>query len=265
VAFTFNEAIPNNSVAINYDNINNTDVWLYQLSNTGSVFTQWTEVPVVNGVNVIYNNNSPKKCFQTITRNGDQVGLVFGDGTFSAIPQGTFRAYCRSSAGLSYKITPDEMQNITLAIPYLSKLGRVETLTIVSSLKYTIANAVARESITEIRTKAPQQYYTQNRMVTGEDYNIFPYTNFSSVSKVKAVNRTSSGVSRFLDVVDTTGRYSSTNIFAEDGVLFEEDASSTFDFTWTTRADINRIIENQILPAVRDRSLLHFYYAYFNR
>ena len=265
VAFTFDEAIPNNSVAINYDNINNTDVWLYQLSNTGSVFTQWTEVPVVNGVNVIYNNNSPKKCYQTITRNGDQVGLIFGDGTFSAIPQGTFRAYCRSSAGLNYKITPDEMQNITLAIPYLSKLGRVETLTIVSSLKYTIANAVARESITEIRTKAPQQYYTQNRMVTGEDYNIFPYTNFSSVSKVKAVNRTSSGVSRFLDVVDTTGRYSSTNIFAEDGVLFEEDAASTFDFTWTTRADINRIIENQILPAIRDRSLLHFYYAYFNR
>mgnify|MGYP003340384230 CR=1 FL=1 len=42
-------------------------------------------------------------------------------------------------------------------------------------------------------------------MVTGEDYNTFPYANFNTISKVKAVNRISSGTSRFLDVIDNTG------------------------------------------------------------
>jgi hypothetical protein len=35
-------------------------------------------------------------------------------------------------------------------------------------------------------------------MVTGEDYNVLPYTTFNNILKVKAVNRTSSGVSRYL-------------------------------------------------------------------
>ena len=263
--FSFSESIPNSTVSVNYDNINNTDVWLYEISNIGSVSTQWSQIPAVVGVNIIYNNNAAKKSFQVTTRNNDQIDLVFGDGTFAAIPQGQYRTYFRTSTGLSYKITPDEMQNINLAIPYISRTGRLETLTVTASLKYTVTNSVSRETIDEIRTKAPQQYYTQNRMVTGEDYNIFPYTNFNTLSKVKAVNRTSSGVSRFLDIVDTTGRYSSTNIFAQDGVLYRQDAVSSFNFTWATTADINRIIEDQILPAIRGKALTHFYYANFSR
>ena len=263
--FSFNESIPNNIANININNINNTDVWLYQLTNQGTVYQEWAQVPSVTGVNIIYNSNTAKEIFQVTTRANDQIDLVFGDGTFSAIPQGRYRSYVRSSAGTTYKITPDDMQNITITIPYISRLNRVETLTVVASLKYTIANAVARETNAEIKTKAPQQYYTQNRMVTGEDYNTFPYSNYSTISKVKSVNRTSSGVSRYLDVVDTTGRYSSTNIFAEDGAVYEESAGSGFDFTWATSSDINRIAVNQILPIIRSKELLHFYYKNFDR
>jgi hypothetical protein len=263
--FTIQESLPNNIASINFDNINNTDVWLWQMNNLGTPSERWSQVPTVNGTNIIYNNNAAKKSFQVTSRANDQIDLVFGDGTFAAIPQGNFRAYFRTSTGLGYKITPDEMQNITISIPYISKFNRVETLTVIASLKYTVANALPRESLTEIKTKAPQLYYTQNRMVTAEDYNAFPYANYSTVSKVKAVNRVSSGVSRFLDVSDNTGRYSSTNIFADDGIVFEEDATTSFDFTWTTTADINRIIQNQILPVIRDKSLMHFYYANFAR
>lgn len=263
--FGIQESLPNNVVSINFDNINNTDVWLWELSNLGTPSQQWTQVPSVNGTNIIYNNNAAKKSFQVASRANDQIDLVFGDGTFAAIPQGNYRVYYRTSTGLGYKITPDEMQNITIAIPYISKFNRVETLTVVASLKYTVANALPRESLAEIKTKAPQLYYTQNRMVTAEDYNTFPYANYSTISKVKAVNRVSSGVSRFLDVADTTGRYSSTNIFADDGIVFEEDASTSLDFTWTTSADINKVIQNRILPVIRDRSLLHFYYANYAR
>jgi hypothetical protein len=157
------------------------------------------------------------------------------------------------------------MSGITINIPYVGRTGRAETLTVRASLQYTVTNAISRESLDDIRTKAPQQYYTQNRMVTGEDYNIFPYANYSSISKVKAVNRTSSGVSRYLDVSDTTGRYSSTNIFAQDGIFYKEDGASSFTFTFNTTSEINRIIQNQVLEYVRGKSLLHFYYYYFDR
>jgi hypothetical protein len=265
ISFSFPESIPNNLVNINVNNINNSDVWLYELNSAGQAVDQWTQVPSTNGTNIIYNDNESKKNFQVVTRSGDQIDLVFGDGTYSKIPVGSFRAYYRTSIGLTYSITPDEMSNIVFAIPYVSRLGRLETLTVTASLKYTVANSLPRESLAEIKNKAPQLYYTQNRMITGEDYNIFPYAKYSSISKVKAVNRTSSGISRFLDVSDTTGRYSSTNIFAQDGILYKEDGSSSFSFTFDTTSDINRIIQNQILSYIRSNSLLHFYYYYFQR
>lgn len=261
--FALPDSLPNRVVNINRDNINNTDVWLYSVDSNNLISAEWNKLPAVNGVNIIYNNAASRNSFQVNSRSGDQIDLVFGDGTFTTVPQGSFRCYYRQSSGLTYKITPDEMQNITVPISYLSKTGRVETLTMSVSLQYTVANAVARETLDEIRTKAPQQYYTQNRMVTAEDYNIFPYTNFSSVSKVKAINRSSSGISRYLDVVDVTGKYSSTNIFADDGILYESDGSVSFEFVWNTLSEITQIIKNQISPIVRSQELQQFYYKNF--
>ena len=91
----------------------------------------------------------------------------------------------RVSNGLNYKISPVEMQNILIPINYVSRNGRTETLNIRGSLYYTVNNASARETLTEIKTKAPQQYYTQNRMITGEDYNILPFTKFNSILKIR--------------------------------------------------------------------------------
>lgn len=263
--FSFDQSIPNNIAAVNISNINNTDVWLYDIASTGAVNALWQQVPTVTGLNIIYNSNAAKQSYQVVSKANDQINLVFGDGTFAAIPQGNYRVYYRTSTGLTYKITPDEMQNVKISFNYVSRLGRVETLSVIASLKYTVANASARESIVDIKTKAPQLYYTQNRMITGEDYNTFPYANYNTIALAKAVNRTSSGVSRYLDVIDTTGRYSSTNIFAEDGVLYEEDNSTSFTFTWTSKSDINRVIDNQILPIIRSKSLLQFYYKNFTR
>lgn len=265
IDFNLSDSLPNRVVNINFDNINNTDLWLYDVATSSQINSLWNRVPTVSAANIIYNNNANKNSYQVNTRSNDQVDLVFGDGTFATIPQGSFKCFYRQSNGLSYKITPGELQNIQIPISYISRAGRIETITITASLQYTVSNAVARETLDEIRTKAPQQYYTQNRMVTGEDYNIFPYTNFNSVSKVKAVNRTSSGVSRFLDVIDVTGKYSSTNVFAQDGHLYQQSADTSFTFTWTTTNEINQVITNQILPAISGAQVKHFYYKNFDR
>ena len=251
VDFTITDSLPNRTVSINVDNINNTDVWLYKLDSANAPTEKWTKVPNVAGFNVIYNTNVERNLYQINTRANDQLDLVFGDGAFANIPTGTFRLFYRTSNGLSYKISPEEMQSLTIPLGYVSRSGRAETLTIKASLHYTVNNSATKESITDIKQKAPQQYYTQNRMVTGEDYNIVPFTLFSSILKIKSVNRTSSGVSRYLDTIDVTGKYSSTNIFAEDGVLYKQETIDSVVYTPPVNGDItgslNDIINNNLL------------------
>lgn len=263
--FNLEESIPNRVFNVNIDNINNSDIWLYSVDANGQLGTLWKQVAAVGSTNVIYNQSVNKNIYQVNTRAGDQVDLVFGDGSFANIPQGRYRLYYRQSNGLDYKITPDEMQGVNVNVNYVSRTGRVETLAIRASLQYTVANASSRETIDEIRQKAPQQYYTQNRMVTSEDYNILPYTLFSSIIKLKAVNRSSSGVSRYLDVIDTTGKYSSTNIFGEDGYLYREVFDKSLPFEFNTTNDIYRLINNEISNIVNSRETNQLFYAFYPR
>jgi hypothetical protein len=51
----------------------------------------------------------------------------------------------------------------------------------------------------QIALNAPAVYYTQDRMVNGEDYNLYP-SQSNQALKVKAVNRTYSGQSRYVDL-----------------------------------------------------------------
>lgn len=258
--FTITESLPNRVVNINFDNINNSDIWLYSLTASGSPSTLWTQVPAVNGINVIYNNIADRNLYSVSTRANDQIDLVFGDGSFTNIPVGDYRIYYRVSNNQTYKITPEEMSAVTVSIPYRGRTGRAETLSIRASLQYTVTNASARETLEDIRTKAPQQYYTQNRMVTGEDYNVLPYTTFSNILKIKAVNRSSSGISRYLDVVDSTGKYSSTNIFAQDGIIYTEDVSEIETFQFTSSSEVNYIVQNTIAPLIATIPTRHLYY-----
>ena len=261
IDFNFAESIPNRVYSVNTNNINNSDVWLYSLDSNGNLDVLWEQVPAIANTNVIYNQSQNRNIYQINSRAGDQIDLVFGDGSFANLPQGRYRVYFRTSNALSYKITPDEMQGVVIPINYVSAAGRVETLNITASLQYTVANSSTRESLDDIKEKAPQQYYTQNRMITGEDYNILPYTLFNNILKIKAVNRTSSGISRYLDVIDVTGKYSSTNIFAQDGILYRDSIVNTFSFDYNTTNDIYRVIYDQVAPIAQSPETQQFFYA----
>ena len=259
--FEIAEMISNKTVDVNVNNINNNDVWLYKLNDYNRVEEKWEQVQSTLGINVINNQLSNRNIYQVNSLENDQISLVFGDGTFSNIPLGIFRIFYRTSIGTSYKITPDEMSNVEISIDYTSRSGRTETLTIKAGLKHTVANASARESIAEIKQKAPQHYYTQNRMITGEDYNIFPYTAYENIKKIKAINRTSSGLSRYLDVLDTTGKYSSTNIFGQDGALYYEKTTESFTISFNNRFDVTRFVRNRLIPEIIENDdVMHLYY-----
>jgi hypothetical protein len=261
----FQNAIPNNFVQIATNNINNNDHWLYQLGPNNSTQTLWGAVPALTGVNVIYNQESNKNLYQINSLSNDQVGLVFGDGSFSNIPQGNFRFYYRTNTGANYSVTPDDMSSVSVAFSYISSKNTVETLTVTASLKYTVTNATSTQSLNSIKSYAPQQYYTQNRMITGEDYNILPLTTFTSIQKVKAVNRTSSGISLYLDSLDPTKSYSSTNIFGEDGTITANTAARSLNFDFLTSNDIYNAIYNDVIPAINSTGMRNYYYANYQR
>ncbi len=259
--FSIDFPVPNQKIDINTANINNSDIWLYSLTSSLTEDELWTKVDTVEGNSVIYNslNKKIRKIYNVSTRENDQVSLIFADGTFGDLPQGNFRIYYRSSLNRSISIAPNEIRNVTVRIPYVSRTGRVETLSIYLDLKYTITNSNTSESNDDIKTRAPAVYYTQNRLITGEDYNIGPLGVSQEIIKVKSVNRTSSGISRYYDLVDATGKYSKTNQFADDGVIYEESLENQLEFSFLTRTDVESIIENTITQLLSEKRIRDFY------
>jgi len=263
--FNLAEKISNRTVNINIEGVNNEDRWLYQLDNVGNINREWEYTENIYAAAAEQIGTTLRPIYTVTSRTNDQITLVFGDGVFSEIPVGTFRAYVRASNGLQYIINPEEMQSVTIPISYISRNGNLETITFTCGITRPVSNSQARETIDQIKQRAPAQYYTQNRMVNGEDYNLFPYTQYNSIVKSKAVNRASIGTSRYLDLVDNTGKYSSTNSFGADGGLWEQNILPTILFSYTNRNEIADVISNQVQPGLAETTMKQFYYANFPR
>jgi len=262
--FSITNPTANQQIDIATRSINDTDVWLYSLdSKTGLESDLWSKIPTLSGNNVIYNslNNSIKNIYSVVTRANDAISLAFSDGTFGNLPQGNFLVYYRTSNGLSYNINPGDIVNVLFNIPYISANNQSETLSISLSLPTSVINSASTETNSSIKTNAPQTYYTQNRMITGEDYNISPLSANLQVAKVKSVNRTSSGISRYFDLVDPTGKYSTTNLFGDDGILYQEVYTASTNFSFVTDLDIQGVINNTVYEILNSPDLRNFYYA----
>lgn len=261
IDFNLTSGLPNITYSIDKANINNSDVWLYELEDDGSVGTEWTQVPAVSGSNVIYNSLtlSNRRLFAVESQVDDKIKLVFADGVFADIPRGNFRCYFRQSAGTTYSIKSTDINNVELSFTYISRTNQEEKLSIGLTLQQNVNTANRNETLTNVKKLAPQAYYTQNRMINGEDYNIYPLTQFTGIIKSKAVNRAASGISRFLDVKDTTGKFSSTNIFSDDGVFYKEYSTKKDTFSFINDNEIINEIKNTLEPNLADKPMYHFY------
>jgi hypothetical protein len=267
--FNLQQQISNQVVDISdIQGVNNTDTWLFQLStdNTSIVTrTLWKEVENVYADAYLQTETSAKKIFSVVSRYNDQVSYSFGDGVFSEIPVGTFRSYVRAGNALTYTIDPTEMQGLSVTINYISRAGRTEALTLGLELQLPVSNAQARETLANIKQRAPARYYTQNRMVNGEDYNNFPYTLYNSIIKSKAINRSSIGVSKNLDLLDPTGKYSSTNSFANDGAIYQNSNNGNLGLTISTTGDIITFLTTTLAAELADNRARQYYLQNFTR
>lgn len=257
--FNLQQQIANTVVNIDIDGINNSDTWLFQLEPNNGNRTLWELVENIYANTYLQTETSKKKIFSVNSRSNDQVTYIFGDGVFSQIPVGSFRAYVRAGNALTYTIDPNEMQGISVSFSYLNRVGKTELLTFGLELQVPVTTAQARESLEEIKQRAPTRYYSQNRMVNGEDYNNFPFTLYNSIIKSKALNRSSIGVSKNLDLLDPTGKYSSTNSFANDGALWQDTTNGFLTLTVNTIGNIIGFFTDTLNSVLAGNKAVQYY------
>ena len=260
--FSVETAVTNFVYPLDVENINETDVWLYKLDQFGQISERWSKVPSLSGNNAIYNSlsKSERNLYNIVTKNNDEIDLVFGDGNFANLPLGSFRTYYRTSDNAKYAIQPGDMSNVQLVVPYIDANGAQQSLNMTMSLKASVYNAAATESNDTIREKASQVYYSQNRMITAEDYQVVPLSASQEIVKVRSVNRSASGISRAKEILDPTGAYSNVSVFAEDGILYREESLQQFTFNFNNRSDIQSTITNSVEDKLKEAYARQFYY-----
>ena len=263
---SFAQPVPNRVINIDENDINDTDVFVQKVDTTGLPLEKWKKVPSLFGQNTIYNSLAlaDRNIYGVQSRNNDQVSVVFSDGNFGNAPTGSFRIWYRTSEGKGQVLKANRINNSEISITYQNSQSQTFTLTLGLSLTYTITNSQATETDAEIKTNAPQSFYTQDRMVNGEDYNIFPLTKSSSIRKIKSVNKTHMGHSRYIDINDPTGTVKNVNVFGDDGLFYKDPNfslnSDELTGTIVDTTSINFIIENILSPLLQKIQVRNYYY-----
>lgn len=223
--FSFTTPVENRvqEVAIPY--INEDDVYLQEINTNGLVVNRWERISNTVGQTLNYNALSleTRRLYAVETTESNGIRLRFPDGNFGDIPVGLYRLWYRTSDPVRFVMQPDEARNISISIPYEGARGREYFLTLTFSLQERVSNSSPPESLRSIKDNASQVFYTQNRMVSAQDYNSFPASQNLDILKIKAINRTHAGHSRYIDINDPTGSYHNVDTFARDAVMLVED------------------------------------------
>lgn len=255
-SYNYADPIENRVEHINHANINNNDVWVSQIRTNGSIVDEWTKVGAVESN--VYNNvdKRNRNIFSVQTLNDDKINVRYPDGNSGNAPKGLMRIWYRISNGLEYTINPQDMRGKTVNYSYHSNNGVDKDasydLTISFDLEETISNSAQSEAIDSIRENAPRTYYTQGRMVNGEDYNSLPLGIGQNVKKIKAVNRIYSGQSPYFNNSDPTKRYSSTVEFGDDGILYKDVYMEKTNETFPTTLTPLEIAQYHIAPLIEN-------------
>lgn len=258
---TFDGITPNQIYDVNSSNINETDVWLNNVDpNTGVILDEpsllpykratnvksgeWQPVDLAHAQNIIFNTNPARNKYEVETQVDDRVRLVFGDGEFADIPKGTFDVWVRTSLNENLVVQRSSIVNAPQTFTYLDSFNRVQTFTFTVSLISTLQNASAREDLEHIRTTAPAVYFTQDRMVNAEDYNVFLLQD-SSILKLRALNRTFAGDSKYITWHDPSTTYENVKLFGDDAYLYFEDSTVS---SITPDVDFQTLISTYLEP-----------------
>jgi hypothetical protein len=256
-------ALQNREENINELNINEVDVYLQEINSTGLVLNKWEKVPNTVGQTLNYNSISKgtKNLYAVENIDNGGIKLKFSDGNFGNTPYGVYRLWYRTSDPTRYAIQPENARNISVVVPYVDKQNRNQALTITFRLEYRVNNSLPPESLNAIKRRAPQVYYTQNRMVSAQDYNVFPLSQSNNILKLKAINKTHAGHSRYIDINDPTGTYQNLDTFAKDAILYVEDKNDSQSIVINDNTTSREVVVS-ILPEVLKKQRINNFVYY---
>jgi len=265
--FSLEVPLPNREININVTDVNEFDVWVQTINSAGIVLDKWVKVPSIAGSNVIYNSviKNTRKIFKVVSEANDTITIQFADGNFGDIPYGILRVWYRKSANKQLIAKSEHFGLQTVQFPYVDKNGNSQNLNVTFQLTASIGNSLGTETTEQIKTNASQVFYTQDRMVSGEDYNIYPFFKNADILKMKAINRTHAGHSRYIDINDPTGTVQNLNVFAEDGIIYKDIQNTQVSFLLTSSLTSNTIIQKYIQPTLSADELTNFYYDTYRK
>jgi hypothetical protein len=243
-------------------NINELDVYLQEINSAGLILNKWEKVPNTVGQTLNYNNvaKNTKNLYAVENVDNGGIKLKFADGNFGNIPYGIFRLWYRSSDPNRYIIQPENARNISITVPYVDKQNKNQALTLTFRLEYRVNNSLPAESLAAIKRRAPQVYYTQNRMVSAQDYNVFPLSQSNNILKLKAMNKTHAGHSRYIDINDPTGTYQNLDTFAKDAILYSEESNRSQSVVINDNTTPREVVVSILPEILKTQQLNNFVY-----
>lgn len=245
--YTITQPTANRRVELSAVNINNTDVWVFQVDNTNTIMQNWIAIDNLNDQTLAFNNNkSTRYQYQIETLENDQIALLFGDGNFSDTPVGTFQFWTRVSTNQNITIPKTAIQGQSMALTYTDTTNLNHNLNMTFSLTSSLQNNSESETIEHVRQAAPSTHGAQNRMVNGQDYNTFPLKD-STILKLNTVNRTFAGQPKYIEWNDASGAYQNIKLFGDDLTM---SLQTTVDLQVTTSSS-RGLIDTYIEPLLQ--------------
>lgn len=260
--FQITEGLPNLVLDINADNVANGNVWVQTIDEVGQIQKNWTQVDRLFGNGTLFNakNNAIRDIFSVASRENDQISVVFADGNFGNIPRGIIRVWYRTGLNQTYSLTPDSFNSTSFTLRYIGANGNTFNAMFNASLKTNVTNASVRESVASIKANAPRFFATQDRMVTAEDYSIFPVTVSENIRKIKSINRVHSGHSRFRDIYDPTATYADAIQYTDDAYIYENNVTTRSVINLPTNLSGASVFNKFIKPMLSNPEVSNFYY-----
>ena len=264
--YTAETAVSNLSLAINNSNINNLDVWVQNVDGDGTVLTEWTPTDTTFGVSAIFSaiQNKIRTLYSVKTLENDNVSINFGDGVFADVPRGIIRAWYRTGLNSTYTLNTDDVGTISFSFKYVAQDNNEYIASFTAELTEAVNNASSKESVSSIKTNAGRTFAAQNRMVTAQDYSVLPLTVGDNVRKIKSINRTHSGHSRFIDINDPTAQYQNVNIVGDDGYIYSEDSLSRTTVSLPTSLTDDQFFDKHISNLISNPETINLYYQKYD-
>ena len=265
---SYSNKISNRIETINEKNISNSDVWVQKIDSSRTYVSSVTAIDNDTRETAIYNSlrtgSGDIVSINSIDDNG--IELHYPDGIFGNAAVGNYRAWYRKVENDNFSVNSNDIINKTITIPYIGSDSRTYRLTVTMSSTIDFGENYSGETYASVRRIAPRSYYAQDRMVNAQDYNVYPLSLGNNViTKLKSVNTSFAGNSRFYETDDALGHHSNLSVTGSDGSLFVDDEVISIPLSYNKlQGKSDNFIRNELASALKHPSLLNSYF-YKNR